>query len=72
MKRYDVLPEYGTVTNIYQVESPEGEYVDADIAQELYDALEIIKDHPNTRYEVEAQIGDWVWGALAKADGEDQ
>ena len=38
-------------------------------APELLEALKAIKDHPNTRYEVEAQLGESTWNAIAKAEG---
>ena len=40
-----------------------------DAAPDLLEALKAIKDHPNTRYEVEAQLGESTWNAIAKAEG---
>ena len=37
---------------------------------ELLEALKAIKDHPNTRHEVEVQLGESTWNAIAKAEGE--
>ena len=39
-------------------------------APDLLAALKAIKDHPNTRHEVEAQLGESTWNAIAKAEGE--
>ena len=41
-----------------------------EVNAELLEALKAIKDHPNTRYEVEAQLGESTWNAIAKAEGE--
>lgn len=38
---------------------------------ELLEALKAIKDHPNTRHEVEAQLGESTWNAIAKAEGQE-
>lgn len=39
-------------------------------APELLEALEAIYNHPNIRYEVEAQIGGEVWDIIKKANGQ--
>ena len=41
-----------------------------EVNQELLEALKAIKDHPNTRYEAEAQLSESTWNAIAKAEGE--
>ena len=41
-----------------------------EVNAELLEALKAIKDHLNTRHEVEAQLGESTWNAIAKAEGE--
>ena len=39
-----------------------------EVNAELLEALKAIKDHPNTRHEVEAQLGESTWNAIVKAE----
>ncbi len=69
MKRYSFYSPYELDTVAY--EDSEGTLVDADIAQDLYDALEGVVDYlsPETcpRY-----VFNKVLKSIAKANGEDQ
>ena len=58
--------------NVYLLESDAAKELRRlhEVNAELLEALKAIKDHPNTRHEVEAQLGESTWNAIAKAKGE--
>ena len=63
-RTFDVAPEIerkAFVTEIRRLH---------EVNAELLEALKAIKDHPNTRHEVEVQLGESTWNAIAKAEGE--
>jgi len=69
MKRYDIMPEYGSQCDVHVVESGDGEFVDADIAQEIYNALvHAIEDPSRTQLPLKVQLK--MVEAVKKADGE--
>ena len=62
----------GCDPNVYLLESNAAKELRRlhEVKAELLEALKTIKDHPNTRHEVEAQLGESTWDAIAKAEGE--